>query len=103
MTYKEIVAEKNRLVANYRDTAAMLRSEDLSALRDNIQRHRADAEQLLDQLLLEDFQDLGIRYEQPTWDMTKGKEGKPSIVAHSPLPTLAAPSLPLGRRNRRSR
>lgn len=76
-SYRQIVAEKNRLVASYRNAAETLRSEDLSALRDEIQRHRAEAAELLDEMLLDDFQALGIRYEEATWDAAKGKEGKP--------------------------
>jgi hypothetical protein len=75
--YREIVAEKNRLIASYRNAAERLKSEDLSALRDDIQRHRDEAADLLDDLLLSEFQDLKIRYEQATWDAAKGKEGKP--------------------------
>jgi hypothetical protein len=76
-SYREIVAAKNRLVATYRNAAETLRSEDLSALRDEIQRHRQEAADLLDALLLDDFQSLGIRYEEATWDAAKGKQGKP--------------------------
>jgi Eco57I restriction-modification methylase len=83
--YRQVVAEKNRLVASYRDAAETLRAEDLSALRDDIERHRTDAAEMLDELLLDDFQSLGIRYEEATWDVSKGKEGKPK---HRPL-TLA--------------
>jgi hypothetical protein len=75
--YRQVVAEKNRLVASYRDAAERLRAENLSALRDDIERHRTDAAELLDELLLDDFQSLGIRYEEATWDVAKGKEGKP--------------------------
>lgn len=76
-SYRQVVAEKNRLVATYRHAADALRSEDLSALRDEIQRQRAEAADLLDALLLDDFGALGIRYEEATWDAAKGKEGKP--------------------------
>lgn len=76
-SYRQAVAEKNRLVATYRNAADALRSEDLSALRDEIQRHRTVAADLLDALLLDDFQALGIRYEEATWDTAKGKAGKP--------------------------
>jgi hypothetical protein len=76
-SYRQVVAEKNRLVATYRYAADALRSEDLSALRDEIQRQRAAAADLLDAVLLDDFQALGIRYEEATWDAAKGREGKP--------------------------
>jgi Eco57I restriction-modification methylase/Schlafen, AlbA_2 len=76
--YHEIVAEKNRLIASYRNAAERLRAEDLGALRDDIQRHRDEAAELLDDLLLNEFQELKIRYEQATWDAAKGKAGKPA-------------------------
>lgn len=76
-SYRQIVAEKNRLVATYRNTAKNLPSEDLSVLRDDIQDHRAQAAKLLDAMLLDDFQTLGVRYEEATWDFAAGKEGKP--------------------------
>ncbi|NJM05276.1 ATP-binding protein [Candidatus Gracilibacteria bacterium] len=76
-SYRQVVAEKNRLVASYRHAADTLRAEDLSALRDEIQRQRAVAADLLDAMLLDDFGELRIRYEEATWDAAKGKEGKP--------------------------
>jgi hypothetical protein len=71
--------EKNRKIAQYRDTTK--RIDDpvaLQALRDEIQQLRAAAQGELDGILLEDFYDLGIKYEQATWDVAKGQEGKPT-------------------------
>ncbi|WP_174714060.1 Eco57I restriction-modification methylase domain-containing protein [Candidatus Viridilinea mediisalina] len=76
-SYRQAVKEKNRLVTTYRDTATTLRGVALSALRDEIQRHREEAAEVLDALLLDDFQSLGIKYEEATWDTAKGKLGKP--------------------------
>ena len=76
-SYRAIVEEKNRLVRAYRNTAQTLRAEDLHVLRDDIQAHRAQAYDLLDALLLDDFQALGVKYEQATWDEAKNQEGKP--------------------------
>jgi Eco57I restriction-modification methylase len=76
-SYRQIVAEKNRLIASYRNAAETLRAADLVAQRDEIQRHRIAAAAFLDELLLDDFQALGIRYEAATWDAAKGRAGKP--------------------------
>ncbi|RRR67848.1 MAG: ATP-binding protein [Candidatus Viridilinea halotolerans] len=76
-SYRQAVNKKNRLVTTYRDTATTLRGVALSALRDEIQRHREEAAEVLDALLLDDFQSLGIKYEEATWDTAKGKLGKP--------------------------
>lgn len=76
-SYRQVVAEKNRLVTMYRNAADKLRSVDLGALRDEIQRQRKAAAEILDAVLLDDFQALKIQYEQATWDAGKGKEGKP--------------------------
>jgi len=74
-TYSEILAEKNRLVDVYRHTATY--TDDLTALRNNIQDKRDDALLSLNELLLDDFKVLDIQYEQATWDDKKNKEGRP--------------------------
>lgn len=80
-SYRQLVAEKNRLIAAYRNIADRSKGEDanasLQSLRDDIQTHRKNAADLLDELLLDEFTALGIRYAQATWDDDKGKEGKP--------------------------
>jgi hypothetical protein len=74
-TYSDILAEKNRLVDAYRHTATA--SDDLTALRNDIQNKREDALLALNELLLDDFTKLGIKYEQCTWDDKERKEGRP--------------------------
>lgn len=75
-SYRDLLAEKNRLIGTYRHTASY--SDDLRALRDDIQKMQLDAETTLDEILLKEFSELGIKYEQPTWDQKKGELGKPS-------------------------
>ena len=76
-SYQEILKEKNRLIEQYCHTSSI--SEDLTALRDNIQRKKAEALETLDQILLDEFsKHLGIKFEQATWDAAKNTEGKPS-------------------------
>jgi len=60
--YNQLLAEKNRLVDAYRNLASP--DYDLQALRDSIDAHKREAYATLDTLLLDDFQELGIRYEQ---------------------------------------
>jgi hypothetical protein len=75
-TYHEIVAEKKRLVAIYKD-ATTYNTTELQALRDNILAQRHKAHTILNKILLDEFQALGIQFEQATWDAKKNKEGKP--------------------------
>ncbi len=73
--YRQALAEKNRLVETYRH--ASVYAEDLRHLRDDIEAKKQAAKGLLDRLLLDQFQTLGVKYEQATWDEKKNKEGKP--------------------------
>ena len=74
-SYRELLAEKNRLIDNYRHTASY--ASDLRNLRDNIDKIKAEARTTLDEILLAEFEHLGIKYEEATWDAAKNKEGKP--------------------------
>lgn len=74
-SYREILAEKNRLIDNYRHTASY--ASDLRTLRDNIDKIKAEAGETLNDILLAEFINLGIKYEEATWDTAKNKEGKP--------------------------
>ena len=74
-SYKQILEEKNRLIENYRHAAAY--AEDLTALRDDIDERKRQAMETLNDILLDEFKSLGIKYEQATWDAKKNKEGKP--------------------------
>ncbi len=74
-SYKELLEEKDRLIDTYRHATAY--AEDLTDLRDRINKHKDAARATLDEILLDQFKDLGIKYEQATWDEKKGEEGKP--------------------------
>jgi hypothetical protein len=74
-TYSAILAEKNRLVDLYRHTATY--TDDLTSLRDEIEVRKREASVALNDLLLDEFKHLEIRYEQATWDESKNKEGRP--------------------------
>ncbi|HSN98355.1 MAG TPA: DNA methyltransferase, partial [Candidatus Nanopelagicales bacterium] len=73
-TYRQLVDEKNRLVQTYREATAY--AEDLAKLRDDIEEKKSKARVRLDEILREDFIELGIRFEQPTWDDKKNDVGK---------------------------
>lgn len=75
-TYARLVEEKDRLIHTYRDAAEY--SPDLTALRDDIDLRKREAGKVLDQILLEEFAALKIKYEQATWDASAQAEGKPS-------------------------
>ena len=74
--FHSLVADKNRLVDDYRHAATY--AEDLRALRENIESMEKDAKVKLDNILLDRFKSLGIKYEEATWDEKKNKEGKPN-------------------------
>ncbi|MBM4089145.1 MAG: ATP-binding protein [Planctomycetes bacterium] len=73
--YKQVLEEKNRLIDTFRHATEY--AEDLTAMRDAIAERKAEAYETLDDILLEDFQNLGIKYEQATWDDKKKAEGRP--------------------------
>lgn len=73
-SYRELVEEKNRRVATYRHTASY--SKDLRVLRDGIEVLRGEARDPLDEILLDQFQELGIKYEEASWDDSKQREGR---------------------------
>ena len=74
-SYREVLSEKNRLIDDYRHTASY--APDLRALRDNIEKKKSEARATLNEILLNEFTNLGIKFEEAAWDTTKNKEGKP--------------------------
>lgn len=83
VTYSDIVKERQRLLRDYRN-ASKLGIQNLTSLREDIQRQRETAYETLNALLHKQFHDLGIKYEQATWDAAKGKEGKSTKRALTP-------------------
>jgi len=74
-SYRQILAEKNRLIESYRHATTY--AEDLQALRDNITAFKQNANAALNDLLLAEFSNLGIKFEQAAWDDKKNAESKP--------------------------
>ena len=76
--YRTLLQEKNRLLKLYRDTAMDLgRNVNLRELRDQIDAEMAHANGVMNELLRDQFDSLGIKFEQATWDADKKKLGKP--------------------------
>ena len=73
-SYREILAEKNRLVNLYRHATTY--AEDLRSLRDQIDGFKKEAVRTLNAILVGEFTHLGIKYEQATWDEKKNAQGK---------------------------
>ncbi|MGB8345805.1 MAG: DNA methyltransferase, partial [Ktedonobacteraceae bacterium] len=72
--FQEVVDEKNRQIQAYKSTSRY--TKDLRALRDTIQDQREEAMANLNELLLDEFKQLGIKYEQATWDTGKNADGR---------------------------
>ncbi|MEO8392250.1 MAG: hypothetical protein ABI700_04580 [Chloroflexota bacterium] len=60
--YRDLLTEKNRLISAY--CHASTYADDLTALRDQIDTQKADAYAALNDILLDDFGALRIKYEQ---------------------------------------
>jgi hypothetical protein len=73
-TFREILAEKNRLIQNYRKSAAY--GDVLQGYRKDIEDHKQEAVAKLDDILLGELNALGIRYEEATWDSKARSQGK---------------------------
>lgn len=74
-TYRELLSEKNRLIESYRHFSGY--TDDLRSQRDTIKQKKHEAIGTLNKILLEEFSELGIKFEEATWDTAKNKEGKP--------------------------
>jgi len=74
-SYRQLVNDKQTLIRTYQRSSNL--QTDLQALRDTIQQQRHEAQESLNELLRQDFQQLKIRFEEATWDAVKQKEGKP--------------------------
>ena len=76
--FRKLLEDKNRKLDTYRHTAADCgRTTDLRELRDNIDAEMKYAEGILNELLRDQFEALGVKYEQATWDAAKQDLGKP--------------------------
>ncbi|MDN5940659.1 MAG: hypothetical protein L0H94_02155 [Nitrospira sp.] len=74
-SYRQVLDEKNRLIDTYRHATTY--AQDLTTLRDEIQNRKREALTTLNEILLDDFKRLGLKYEGAVWDEKKSKEDKP--------------------------
>ncbi len=77
-SFRELLEEKHRKLATYRAAADALGSSfNLLELRDDIDTAMAEANQVMNELLQDQFAARGIKFEQATWDAASGTLGKP--------------------------
>jgi hypothetical protein len=77
-SFRELVSEKNRKLDTYRHAADALGPDtDLRTLRDDIDTAMSEANEVLNELVHDQFAELGIKFEEATWDAAKKTLGKP--------------------------
>jgi len=74
-SYEQVLEEKNRLIDTFRHATEY--AEDLTAIRDTIAAKKLEAYETLNDILLDEFKSLGIKFEQATWDEKTNDAGKP--------------------------
>jgi hypothetical protein len=74
-SYRDLVRETANDIRVYRGAAEY--NKDLRQLRDNIETKKREVGATLNEILLNQFTQMGIKFEQATWDEKKTKEGKP--------------------------
>ncbi len=77
-SYRSLVDEKNRKLDTYRHAAEVLGKDlNLRGLRDDIDTEMAHASGVMNELLRDQFEALGVKFEEATWDAQKKDLGKP--------------------------
>lgn len=80
-SFVQLLEEKNRKLRVYRDTCAEYgRNTSLRALRDDIDADMREANGTMNAILRDDFERLGVKYEQATWDAARSALGKPNKI-----------------------
>ena len=74
-SFHQNIAEKKRLIDRYRHTIDDF--TERQSWRDKIEQLRKIAQPVMNEVLLDEFRSLGIRYEQARWNVGKNKAGKP--------------------------
>ncbi len=76
--FRKLLEEKNRSLDSYKNSSSLVgRDFDLRALRDDIDARILETNATLNDLLMDDFNGLGVKFEQATWDTKKQDLGKP--------------------------
>jgi len=73
-SYRELVDEKNRKIAIYKQQDRF--AENLTEMRQEIRDLKKEAQGTLNEILLDEFGRLGIKFEEATWDAERNKAGK---------------------------
>jgi hypothetical protein len=76
-TYRSLVDEKNRHLAAYRNAAdAIGKHVNLRELRDSIDVEMRHASGVMNELLRDQFEVLGVKFEEAHWDAKKERLGQ---------------------------
>ncbi len=76
--FRKLLEEKNRSLDSYKNSSSLVGQDfDLRALRDDIDARILETNATLNDLLMDDFNGLGVKFEQATWDTKKQDLGKP--------------------------
>ena len=76
--FRKLLEDKNRKLDIYRHSAELFGQDiDLRSVRDDINQEMTAAKGILNELLRDQFEALGVKYEQATWDADKQALGKP--------------------------
>lgn len=79
-SFDQLLANKNRLLDTYRNTAldqAYGRDVNLREVRDKIDAEMADAKGVMNEMLRDEFEKAAVKFEQATWDDKRKELGKP--------------------------
>ena len=77
--FRELLANKNRHLETYRHAAEVVGKDlNLRELRDTIDVEMQHASGVMNELLRDQFEALGVKYEQAQWDARKQALGKPA-------------------------
>jgi hypothetical protein len=76
--YRDLVAEKNRHLDAYRHAAEVVgRDMNLRSLRDSIDTEMQHATGVMNELLRDQFEAMGVKFEEAQWDAKKKGLGRP--------------------------
>ena len=76
--FRDLLAAKNRKLETYRHAAEVVGKDvNLRTLRDEIDAEMQHASGVMNELLRDQFEALGIKYEEAQWDAKKKDLGKP--------------------------
>jgi len=93
-SFRELLVEKNRKLTIYRSTASDFgKTTNLCGIRDGIEKAMDEANNVMSELVQDQFFQRGIKFEEATWDVSKLGLGEPKkravtlqdVVAQHPL------------------